>query len=137
MSGWLANSLLALACWGIWAFLPKLAVRHISPRSAFLWEVVGGLVVGACVAATLRERLGTDWRGVLPAVFTGVFGYLGVVFFLFALRTGQVSVVAPLSAVYPVITVALGVALLGESLSGVQIAGAVLALVGVALLSRG
>jgi transporter family protein len=136
VSGWLANSILALLCWGLWAFLPKLAVRHIPVRSTFLWEVVGGLLVAAFVLMTLRERVGMDWRGILPAVLTGVAGYMGMLFFLFALQTGKVSVIAPLTAVYPVITVLLGLALLGERLSGLQLAGAALALLGVFLLSR-
>jgi transporter family protein len=134
---WLANSLLALFCWGFWAFLPKVAVRYIPARSAFLWEVVGGLLVAAAVLATLRERIALDWRGAVPAVLTGVAGYLGVVFFLFALQGAKVSVVAPLTAVYPAITVVLGLAFLGERLTGIQLAGALLAIVGVILLSRG
>jgi transporter family protein len=137
VSGWLANSLLALVCWGVWAFLPKIAVRFVSPRSAFLWEVAGGLVVGLFVTLTLKERIAVDWRGIVPAMLTGVAGYLGVIFFLYALQTGKVSVVAPLSALYPVITIGLGVAFLGERLSPVQLLGAALALVSVVLLSRG
>jgi transporter family protein len=137
MSGWLLNSLLALICWGFWAFLPKLAVRHIPVRSVFLFEVIGGLLVAAFVLATLRERVGLQWQGIVPAVLTGVAGYLGVIFFLFALETGKVSAVAPLTAVYPAITIVLGVAFLGERLSPLQVAGAALAIVGVVLLSRG
>jgi transporter family protein len=137
VNGWLASSLLALICWGFWAFLPKVAVRYLPARVTFLWEVVGGLLVAVAILATLRERAPLDWRGIVPAVLTGVLGYLGVVFFISALESGKVSVVAPLTAVYPAITVFLGVVFLGERLSPLQVAGAALALVGVMLLSRG
>lgn len=135
--GWLFYSLLALLCWGFWAFLPKVAVRYLPARAVFLWEVVGGLVVAAFVLATLRERAPLEWRGVLPAVLTGILGYLGVVFFISALQSGKVSIVATLTAVYPAITIFLGVVLLGERLSGWQVTGAALALVGLLLLTRG
>jgi drug/metabolite transporter (DMT)-like permease len=57
--------------------------------------------------------------------------------FAFASVEGNIAVVAVVSSQYPVVTIALARAFLGERLSAAQAAGAVLALAGVGLLSAG
>jgi transporter family protein len=39
MRDWLLNSLIALGCFGLWAFLPKVSVRYINPQGALIYEV--------------------------------------------------------------------------------------------------
>ena len=135
MRTWLSNSLLALISFGLWAFLPKISVKYISPRSALVYEVMGGVLVAAIVWYFIGRGLDFDFRGVIPAFLTGVVGYLGMFCFLYAVQMGKVSVVASFTAVYPVVTIALAMFFLKERISHVQSVGMVLAIVGVALLS--
>lgn len=135
MRGWLVNSLIALVCFGLWAFLPKIAVKYIDPKSALIYEVLGGLLVTAVVWLSFDKGIDHDLRGILPAVLTGVIGYLGMFYFLHAVNMGKVSVVASLTAVYPVVTILLAAILLKEKITSLQYVGIFLATTGVALLS--
>jgi transporter family protein len=136
MKDWLVYSMLAILAWGLWAFLPKLAVNWLDPKSAFTYEVIGGACTGLLVYLFLRPELGTEIRGIVPSVLTGVAGYLGLLFFMFALRTGKVSVIAPLTAVYPVVSIVLAFIFFREKLNLAQMAGIVLAVCSVILISQ-
>ena len=135
MRGWLLNSMLALGCFGLWAFLPKIAVRYISPKSALVYEVMGGVLVAVLVWTTVGRGIDYDFRGITPAFLTGVIGYLGMLFFLNAVSMGKVSVIASLTAVYPAVTIILAVIILKEKMSIIQYIGIFLATTGVVLIS--
>ncbi len=135
MRSWLLNSLMALICFGFWAFLPKISVKYISIRSALIYEVLGGVLVALIIWSTVSEGIDYDFRGITPAFLTGVIGYLGMFFFLSAVDLGKVSIVASLTAVYPAITIIFAVMLLKERISYLQYVGIFLAVTGVALLS--
>jgi transporter family protein len=137
MRGWLLNSLMAFVCFGLWGFFPKVAVRYINPKSALIYEVMGGVLVAVVTWLTMRKGIEHDLRGVTPALITGVVGYLGMFFFLHAVELGKVSVVASLTAVYPVVTILLAVLILKEQITYVQYAGIFMAMAGVILLSHG
>ena len=46
MKEWVLYSTMALLVWGLWAFLPKLAISCLEPKTAFMFEVIGGAVTG-------------------------------------------------------------------------------------------
>jgi transporter family protein len=137
MTSWFLNSLVALVCFGFWAFLPKIAVRYLNPKSAVIYEVLGVFAAGCVFFLVVGKTIDTDLRGILPALATGVLGTVGFLCFLQALTVGSVSVVATLTALYPAITILLAVAFLRESITLRQMAGMGLAIVSVILLSRG
>lgn len=93
------------------------------------------LLAGALVA--VRPRLSVS-RTVLPSL--ALIGLLDVganACFALGTDTGLLSVVAVLASLYPVTTVVLARALLGERLLAVQTAGVALALAGVVLIAAG
>jgi transporter family protein len=137
MASWVFNSLVALVCFGLWGFLPKIAVRYLSPKSALIYEVLGVFAAGCVFFLTVGKTVDTDMRGAVPAIATGIFGTVGFLCFLHALTVGSVSVVATLTALYPVVTILLAAAFLRESITLTQVAGMGLAIVSVILLSRG
>lgn len=132
---WLASAFIALFCWGLWAFFPKLAVRNISAVSALFYESVGVMIVGAVSLAWAGRSLQSDPGGVVPAVFTGIFGGIGLYFYFSAARQGPIAVVSALTALYPVVTVILASMFLGEKLCWTQILGILLAVAAACLLS--
>lgn len=136
MKDWLFFSLLALLAWGFWAFLPKLALIWLDPKSAFVYETIGAALTGALVFFILRPEMGTEMAGVVPSLLTGAAGCLGILCFLYAIRAGKVSVVAPLTALYPVVSLALALVFFREKLSLTQIAGVAFAALSVILLSH-
>jgi transporter family protein len=135
MRGWLLNSLMALVCFGLWGFFPKIAVRYISPKSALIYEVMGGVLVAAVTWFSMSKGMEHDLRGVTPAFITGIVGYLGMFFFLHAVDLGKVSVVASLTAVYPVVTILLAAIILKEQITHIQYVGIFMAMTGVILIS--
>ncbi len=74
-------------------------------------------------------------RGLWAALVAGVFGGAGYVLFMKAVQEGKASVVIPLTALYPAVTVALAVLLLGEGMTMLRAAGIALAVIAAVLLS--
>ncbi|MGA2938332.1 MAG: EamA family transporter [Syntrophobacteraceae bacterium] len=137
MKQWVLYSALALLIWGLWAFLPKMALSCLDPKTAFMFEVFGGAITGLFAFLILRPQLGgAEIRGVIPALLTGMMGYLGLLCFMYAIREGKICIVAPLTALYPVVTLVLAMIFLREKISIVQLAGIILALVSVVLISH-
>lgn len=135
MKQWLWPTFGAFVLWGLWSFIPKITTRYISPRSALLFEVVGGMMVAAVVLLSFRFRPDIHPVGVLLALTTGILGFLGALCFLYAASRGPISLITVLSALYPVITVALAMVLLKEPLSIKQVVGIVLGLAGMILIA--
>ncbi|MDR3556023.1 MAG: EamA family transporter [Syntrophobacteraceae bacterium] len=138
MPAWLLYSILALLAWGLWGFLPKVALGFLDPATAFVFEAFGGALTGLLVMLIFRPRLaGAPIQGILPAFFTGVLGYLGLILFMYAIREGEkISIIAPLTALYPVVTIGLAMIFLHEKINLVQFAGVVLALISILLISH-
>jgi transporter family protein len=136
LTGWMAWSLLALFAWGLYGFLPKLAGQHLPPTGAMVYYALGvGFVaaVGA-VAGGVPSRPST--AGVALSFFTGVCGALGGLAYFFTLREAPVSVAAPLTALYPVITLLLAFVILREPISARQWLGVVMAVVAIWLIAE-
>jgi drug/metabolite transporter (DMT)-like permease len=97
--------------------------------------VSSAVVLGAALA--VRGRLG-DSRPSLPtSAAAGALDSLANFAFLFAVRDGDLAVVAVITALYPAGTVLLARALLAERIGGTQLAGLGLAAVAVSLLAVG
>jgi drug/metabolite transporter (DMT)-like permease len=95
----------------------------------------GALLIGALVA--LRPRIAAR-RGDLPSLaLIGLLDVAANALIALGTDTGLVSVVAVLGSLYPVATVVLARAVLGERLAAIQAAGVAAALAGVVLLAAG
>ncbi len=99
-------------------------------RASLLVVLVG---VALASGAALRVKLSHLPKLALP----GVLLFAGTVTYTAATAEGQLSVVSVLGSLFPVVTVALAFALLGERLSRLQSAGVAAALAGVVLLALG
>ena len=132
---WIGGAFIALVCWGLWAFFPKIAVRYISTLSSLFFEATGVVIIGAAAFAIAGSDLDLDIRGIVPAVLTGIFGGIGLYFYFAAARHGSIAVVSALTAMYPVVTTLLAVVFLDERLSWNQVAGIALAIIAAGLLS--
>ena len=92
----------------------------------------------AATAAALALSSGLPGRGDLPLLATvGIFDVAANALLAVALTKGLVGLVAVLSSLYPVVTVLLARAVLGERVARPQQAGIVLALAGVAAIAAG
>jgi bacterial/archaeal transporter family protein len=137
LGDWLLFALAALIAFGVTALLQKLATNRVSAESAFAMFAFGfiPLMVAICLYQGRIRPL-----PVVPATWAaigGLFNGLGVLATLAAYRNGgKASIVTPLAALYPVITVLIAVIFLREPLNAIQCAGIGLAIIGGVCLSR-
>lgn len=136
MAAWMVYSLLALLLWGVWGILNKVATSRLPSWMVFSVELLPYLMVGGIVWGLSRGPVVWNGPGLAAAMAAGLSGGVALFFFLKALASGPASVVVPLTSLYPVITVLLGVTLLGETLTGRHVAGILLAMGAVWLLSK-
>ena len=137
MHVWMTHALGTLLLWGMWGFLAKIASDHLTARSAAFAQGLGGIAVTIVLLGLIRFRPEFHTSGSLVAFLAGVALWLGIITFSFALSTGgKASIVVPLTALYPVVTIVLGVAILKEQLTPINGLGIVFALVAVILLTR-
>jgi bacterial/archaeal transporter family protein len=84
---------------------------------------------------SLRFRPDIHPIGVVLALMTGILGFSGALLFLYAASKGPISLVAVLSALYPVITVLLSITILKEVISIKQWLGIALGLASMILIA--
>jgi drug/metabolite transporter (DMT)-like permease len=103
-----------------------------------LWGMrLTSLLLYAAVAVVRRSTGGVSRRDLPTLVFVGLADLGANALFVTASTQGLVSVAATLGSLYPVVTIALARAVLGERLRAVQNAGVVLALAGVVVIASG
>ena len=122
----------ASLAWGVADFVGPLVSRTLGMLRVLFWAQVGGvLAIGLAVA--VRGQGPAGWA-VLFAILASLVGMLGLFAYYRGMKTGAMSVVAPIAGVSAVIPVVFGIAT-GDSPSTAQIAGVVCALLGVGLAS--
>jgi transporter family protein len=135
MDSWILWTMLALITFGFWGFFPKLAVNYITPQSAVIYQVLGGLLVGILGLALVGFKPESHPLGILFALLTGITGVLGTLFYYSAASRGQISIVVSLTALYPLITILLAVVFLHETLTVKQVFGLCFAVGAIVLLA--
>jgi len=130
-----AHAILPISLWGLSGFLQKLATNHLNGPQAALWYLVAFLPVGLWYGVREpwpAEITARTWALVLALGFFLALGNLAVLA-AFA-RGGKASVIAPLSNLFPLVSLPL-LLLLGEKIGEREWAGiavALLAAVGLA-----
>jgi len=123
---------------GTYFVLAEIASRESVSWALLLSRMAATPFVVAFAVLALR-RGGRPVRGRQLVVLAGI-GMLDLganVLYNYATTIGELSTVAVASSLYPVITVLLAAALLGERVRGVQRTGVVVALCGVVLIAAG
>lgn len=140
-STWLVWSLATIALWGVWGLVSKLASEGVDAYTNQLLYTVGMLPLVVFVWRSPRLRSdspGTPvfrW-GLFWAFLTGVLGGIGnIAFFQAFVSGGKASIVTPVTALFPVVTVLLAVTFLRERIGKTQWVGLALAFMAIYLLS--
>jgi uncharacterized membrane protein len=134
-NSWFWYALITVAAWGAVGLLQKLGTNRISSRSVLVWLFVGfALLVPFLPLAQLT--------GLSPYLFfigmlSGFLNALGAWFLFLSMESGaKASVAVPLTGLFPVITVVLGISILRERPTALEWTGVCCALLGGILLSR-
>lgn len=126
--------------WGTSDFLARFATRRIGSLRALFYMQVWGLLLLTYFQIRLHTwgHLfdGSGWRPWGWGFLAGAFNSLAMLAFYRCLEIGKVSVVAPLSASYPALTLMLSV-FTGERLTAARLCGVACTIVGVLMVARG
>ena len=128
---WLIWTLIALACWGLWALLSKIIGEALSPSMNQALSTLGILPVIAGLSLSKHGKISGSRKGIAYAFASGLLSGVGNIAYYAVVNSGKAATVVPLTALYPLVTVLLAVALLKEKLNRIQMAGIVLALVAI------
>ena len=138
MPRWLAFSLLTILVWGAWGAVSKVASDGVDANTNQIFFTFGLLPLILIVWRSSRKggegkgrRIEIGW-----AFLTGVLGGTGNIAFFRALSMGgKASIVSPVTALFPLVTVVLAVTFLHERIGTTQKIGLVVALGAIYLLS--
>lgn len=136
---WLLYAFSGPVLWAISVHLDKYLVDRYFKESSvavmLVFTAFTGLVMLPFIAADQPRALGLPWPTVGLMILAGVL-YMGALFFyLRALQSEEASVVAPYFQTSPLFGYALAYVVLGETLSGLQLSGGALIVVGALILS--
>jgi bacterial/archaeal transporter family protein len=132
---WLWYALLGIFLWGLWGFLSKIGSASASPLQMQILFTLGMLPVAIGMLLQMRWKLDRDRGGVTYGILCGVATGLGTLGYYAALREQNVSLVTPVTGLFPVLTVALAFVVLHERLNKVQMGGMLLALASIVIFS--
>jgi transporter family protein len=135
MKQWLAPALGAFVFWGFSGFIPKFTIRYIAPKSAILFETLGGMIVAFTVLWSLNFRPDIHPKGILLAMATGALGFSGQLLFYHAILRGPISLVAVICGLYPIGTTILAATILQEPITLKHGLGIVLGLASMTLIA--
>lgn len=130
-------TLITILGWGLWGFLFKIGIGKLGAFPALFWASIIYSILNFVIIAFLL------FKGVSPQFTSGV-GFMiagcvagslaGVLWYVIAEKV-EASIMVPLTALYPAVTVVLAIFLLGEKLKLTQIVGVLFALLAGALLA--
>ena len=133
---WLFWGFMSLIFWGLWAIPSKVAIETIGEGDYILIDGLSMLVVWVPLWLWFEKgRMDRDIHKLKYSSFAGVMASLGTVSLFLALSNGIVSLVTPLTSVYPIITVLLARFTLKERLEWIQYLAVAIAVAGTVLLS--
>jgi bacterial/archaeal transporter family protein len=132
---WVWYALLGIFLWGLWGFLSKIGADAATPLQMQILFTLGMLPVAGAMLLHSREKLGRHLGGIACGLLCGIATGAGTLGYYAALRLQSASVVTPVTGLFPVLTVILAFVLLRERLNKVQMAGMLLALASVVILS--
>ncbi|WP_312692586.1 EamA family transporter [Kosakonia sp.] len=142
MSAWLIYALLSAVTAALVAIFGKIGLQHLDANTATAIRavVMALFLVGVVVVQGKWSLVATvlaDKKALLFVVLSGVAGALSWLFYFMAIKSGNVSRVAPIDKLSVVFAVILAVVLFGEKVSLVAAAGVALITAGALMVALG
>jgi uncharacterized membrane protein len=136
---WLPYAIIAAVCWGLWGVLAKGPSKELSGWMTQVLFTLALLPTGLVALRSKSKSSATNrWRGLLWGLGAGLAAASGDLCFYLALQSGaDTSIVVPLVSLYPVVTISIAFCCLRERIQLIQVAGVIVALFAITLLTRG
>lgn len=132
-------ALITALIWGLAPVFEKMGMRgRIDPYLGVVIRTIPitiASVSGLFFMGRVRELATADPRSMVMVILGGLLaGFVGQIAYYSALKHGEASIVVPLAATYPLVTLIISILFLGETVTMQKIAGIALIVGGVALL---
>jgi uncharacterized membrane protein len=138
LSTWMVYSTMALILFGLACITQKCATRHISDELSTIFYTLGYILIAAVIIAAGSVEWSVSMKNLSLGILVGLLMASGTLTLFIAFRWGKASVVTPLTALYPLVTVLLAGFILKEHFDLIKVAAIVLALMaGLALSIEG
>jgi drug/metabolite transporter (DMT)-like permease len=136
LSTWMVYALLTLFLFGLSCITQKFTTRYISDELSTIFFTIGFIplaIVIWLVGSPPWNLNAEDW---VVGIAVGVLMAVGTLALFAALRRGKASIVTPMTALYPLVTVILAVAFLNDRFDAMKIVAIAIALIAGMALSR-
>lgn len=133
---WFVLALLATTLFALGSFFGKIASDSDIPFRVYFFEGMGTITVLCTIILLKRNDIFSGFALNIPALLMGLSWGIGTVLFIIVLKDAKLSVMVPLTGLYPAITVILAFVFLGERLGVREVAGVSLAVVSAVLLAK-
>ena len=133
---WLVFILITIVTWGVWGAFSGYQIQHGIPDTVtyIIWAIT--MIPCAIVALIINKgKFLHDWKSALLGCTVGLLGAGGQLALFKALTYGPSYIVYPFISMSPVVVIALAAAFLKERATKWQMAGIVVALAAILLLS--
>ena len=129
--------MLTILLWGVWGAISKAVSNEVDAYTNQMLFTVGLIPLSLLVLRSRRLSGGNNRRhGIFYAFLTGILGGTGNIAFFHSLSLGgKASIVVPMTALSPLVTVLLGLVVLRERMTLTQGVGVGVALVAIYLLT--
>ncbi len=130
-------AILASLVWGTAPVLFKLGLRgDLHPITALVFHNLSAFLLALIITFITGMKLNYPLKETLLIVAGGVMsGFLGLLFFFKAVKSGDVSVVAPIASTSPLWGSIIAFLILGEPFSWLRAFGILLVVCGIVLIS--
>ena len=124
--------------WGIQAYVMKFASGRMPSESMFFYMMLTGvlLIPVALLMTDFDQAINWQFSGPHLAALIHLLNAIGVLCYVYALRDGQAIIVAPMTALAPVITIVLSLAIYTRVPSVYQLTGMCLATAAIYLMAE-
>lgn len=133
---WIPLTLTVMVLFALGSFFGKAALIKDSSTRVYFFEAIGTLTVFSIFfffkRAEITDNFWVNQYGLLMGLSWGI----GTVLFIYVLQFGKLSIILPLTALYPAITVLLAILFLNESINLREIIGIMFAVMSGVLLAR-
>src|SRR3990172_8330997 len=125
---WYWLTLIVIFCRALGSFFGKIALIKDIPYRVYLFEGLGALCVVIFFLFFKRAEIFTGFSFNIPGLLMGLSWGFGTVLFIVALQSAKLSIIVPLTALYPAVSVLLSIFLLRESLETREVIGNIFAI---------
>lgn len=135
MEIWLLFCIGTILCYGTAQQFSKKGVQLIGSFQTGILYTIASVCIQTTYWVLLPDNTPNDLGGILTAIFAGTLGAWGFVFYIFALKSGKVSLVSVITAGYPAVSVVLAITLIGDVLTIPQTIGILLVVMAIIFIS--